>query len=40
MFCNPDAGDLHLQEGSPCLPGQHYGVDCDLVGALGKVCET
>ncbi len=37
-FCNPDAGDFHLFEGSPCLPGEHGGYSCGLIGALGLGC--
>ncbi len=38
-FCNAAAGDFHLCDGSPCLPGNHpYGADCGLIGALGEGC--
>ena len=40
-FCLADAEpyDLHLCDGSPCLPGQHPdGNSCGLVGALGEGC--
>jgi hypothetical protein len=41
-FCLADAEphDLHLCNGSPCLPGNHpHGSDCGLVGALGLACD-
>jgi hypothetical protein len=38
-FCDLAAGDLQLDAGSPCLPGNHPdGVDCGLIGALGQGC--
>lgn len=41
LFCGPDEGDLTLAANSPCLPGNHPdGVDCGLIGALGKGCEA
>ena len=40
QFCNPEFGDFHLQDGSPCLPGLHNGVSCGLVGALSTGCLT
>ena len=34
-------GDYRLQDGSPCLPGQHPdGGGCGLIGALGQGCGT
>jgi len=38
LFCNETEGDLHLLEGSPCLPQQHGLLQCGLVGALGVGC--
>jgi hypothetical protein len=36
LFCDPGAGDLSLQAGSPCLPGNHPdGAACGLIGAHG-----
>jgi hypothetical protein len=38
MLCG--SNDARLKPGSPCLPGNHpYGVDCELIGALGEVCD-
>jgi hypothetical protein len=38
-FCHAEAGDLHLCDLSPCLPGSHpYGYDCGLIGAWGQAC--
>jgi hypothetical protein len=37
-FCDPVTGDVGLMEGSPCLPGIHWGVDCGLIGARGLGC--
>ncbi|GJM44205.1 MAG: hypothetical protein DHS20C21_10470 [Gemmatimonadota bacterium] len=34
LFCDPDAGDYHLQWGSPCLPANSPD-DCGLIGAYG-----
>jgi hypothetical protein len=33
LFCDPEAGDLHLQWESPCLPEHSNG--CGLIGAWG-----
>jgi predicted outer membrane repeat protein len=33
-FCDLEGSDLHLQEGSPCAPGQ----ECELIGALPVAC--
>ncbi len=38
MFCDPEQGDFGLQEGSPCLPGEHGGVSCELMGARDMGC--
>ncbi len=44
LFCNPDEGNFHLQEGSPCAPGNHPGgpdaCDGDLIGACTVGCES
>ena len=38
-FCAADLGDLHLCDGSPCLPGNHpTGYNCGLIGAWGQGC--
>ncbi len=36
LFCDPAAGDLRLQEGSPCAPG----TECDLMGAWPVGCDV
>ncbi|MBZ0267036.1 hypothetical protein K8I85_02670, partial [bacterium] len=38
QFCDPDQGDLTLQQTSPCLPDLSLG--CGLIGALGPGCGT
>lgn len=38
MFCDPSVGDVGLPDGSPCLPGNHGGYDCGLIGAKGLGC--
>ena len=38
LFCDPETGDVGLLEGSPCLPGNHGGMDCGLIGARGAQC--
>ncbi len=38
LFCDPDGGDFGLQAGSPCLPGQHGGFDCGLIGSGTEEC--
>jgi hypothetical protein len=41
LFCDRAAGDLTLQAGSPCLPGNHpSGENCGLIGALAQGCAT
>jgi hypothetical protein len=38
-FCHAHAGDFHLCQDSPCLPGNHpEGYVCGLVGAWGQGC--
>jgi hypothetical protein len=38
-FCHAEAGDFHLCDESPCLPGNHPdGYGCGLIGALGEGC--
>jgi hypothetical protein len=38
-FCNALAGDFHLCDESPCLPGNHPdGYNCGVIGALGQGC--
>jgi hypothetical protein len=38
-FCRMEAGDYHLCDDSPCLPGNHpYGCNCGLIGARGLGC--
>jgi len=37
LFCDPDGGNYHLHEDSPCAPSQAPS-GCDLVGALGVDC--
>jgi predicted outer membrane repeat protein len=38
-FCNTSAGDYHLCDASPCLPGNHPDeYDCGLIGAWGQGC--
>lgn len=38
MFCDPENGNFRLQDGSPCLPGEHGGYSCGLIGAYGANC--
>ena len=38
LFCDPEAGDLTLAEGSPCLP--EFNPDCGLMGAHGLGCSA
>jgi len=41
LFCNLAGGDIHLQDASPCAPGNHPdGVDCGLIGAAPADCQT
>ena len=38
-FCNAAAGDFHMCDQSPCLPGNHpVGYECVLIGAWGQGC--
>ena len=38
-FCNVEAGDFFICDGSPCAPGNHpAGHECGLIGALGVAC--
>jgi hypothetical protein len=36
LFCDPDASDWTLREGSPCLPEDPFG--CGLIGAFPQGC--
>jgi hypothetical protein len=38
LFCDPDASDWRLREGSPCLPEDPFG--CGLIGVFGQGCGT
>lgn len=38
LLCDPETGDVGLVPGSPCLPGNHGGVECGLIGARGLGC--
>jgi len=39
LFCDPENADFHLQECSPCAPGNHpQGYDCGLIGAWDVAC--
>lgn len=38
MFCDPEICDVGLLPGSPCLPGNHGGHECGLIGAYGVGC--
>lgn len=38
LFCDSETGDVGLLEGSPCLPGNHGGYECGLIGAKGLGC--
>ncbi len=38
LLCDEETGDVGLLEGSPCLPGQHGGLECGVVGARGLGC--
>jgi hypothetical protein len=37
-FCRAHAGYYRLCDTSPCLPGNHGGYACGLIGALGQGC--
>jgi len=38
LFCDPDNDDFTLRSDSPCLPGNHGGMECGLIGALDRGC--
>lgn len=38
LFCDGADADYSLQSVSPCLPGQHGGVSCGLIGAFDIGC--
>jgi hypothetical protein len=38
LFCDVLTGDVGLLPGSPCLPGNHGGMDCGLIGARDVGC--
>lgn len=38
LFCDPESGDLRLQENSPCTPFTPPNPDCDLIGAWPVGC--
>jgi predicted outer membrane repeat protein len=38
LLCDPDHGDFGLSENSPCLPGNHDGFDCGMIGAGAEHC--
>ena len=37
-FCQADVNDYHLCDMSPCMPGNHGGYACGLIGALSQGC--
>jgi hypothetical protein len=37
-FCDPLTGNCRLLADSPCLPGEHGGYACGLIGAYGEGC--
>lgn len=37
-FCDPAIGDFGLRKDSPCVPGNHGGYGCDVIGARGVGC--
>jgi hypothetical protein len=39
LFCDPENGNLHLGEGSPCAPFSPPNEECDLIGAWPVGCE-
>ncbi|MBU1700706.1 MAG: right-handed parallel beta-helix repeat-containing protein [Candidatus Eisenbacteria bacterium] len=39
LLCDPENGDFHLAENSPCAPGNHPGgYPCGLIGAFDSGC--
>ncbi|MBU1702329.1 MAG: hypothetical protein KJ831_19485, partial [Candidatus Eisenbacteria bacterium] len=39
LLCDPESGDFHLAENSPCAPGNHpYEYACGLIGAFEMGC--
>jgi hypothetical protein len=38
LFCDAPSDDFTLDAASPCLPGEHGGYSCDLVGARQQMC--
>ncbi|MBU1700707.1 MAG: right-handed parallel beta-helix repeat-containing protein [Candidatus Eisenbacteria bacterium] len=39
LLCDPESGDFHLAENSPCAPGNHpYNYPCGLIGAFDMGC--
>ncbi|MCK4305688.1 MAG: right-handed parallel beta-helix repeat-containing protein, partial [Candidatus Eisenbacteria sp.] len=38
LFCNPESGDFHVREDSPCAPFSPPNPGCDLIGALPVGC--
>lgn len=38
LWCDPAQGDFGLLPSSPCLPENHEGLGCDLIGAFGEGC--
>lgn len=39
LFCDPEAENYHLQEGSPCAAFTPPNEECDLIGAFPVGCE-
>jgi hypothetical protein len=40
LFCDPENGDFHLRDCSPCAPGNHpQGYECGLIGAFDVGCD-
>jgi predicted outer membrane repeat protein len=38
VFCDPRNDDVSLRDDSPCVPGEHGGWPCELIGAFGIGC--